>query len=642
MALTEHTLTLTTKLPGSDLPLNGTWSVAVHAQPPVLKDTAGHTVYAGVHKVPTTGGVATLSLPATDNPDLAPAGFKWRISFRSTDNAYGLGPFTFDLTEDSTLDDLVESTDIPVTPSALTQTLEARDEAVAAAAAATAVGTTTDEVMAGRIEDPESATHASLSATIEAGVVSGRAQAAPVLVIPTYDDDPRVGHPDVLHVPEGFGGYTYWMGFTPFPAAARENPSIVASNDGINWVVPTGLTNPIAPFSEATGLGYGWWSDTDLVLDGDTLVCYFRAAGTGMTDYIARKTSTDGVTWSATEHCFTAPENTVLSPAVVKEDDGTFTMFAVDVYTGPGRKVTKRTSADGVTWSDPVVATSPTLDTGHYLWHIDVTKVDGTYHAVMASVTDDANTLPHRLFYWTSEDGLTWTGSGSPAVPLTGGRIDKRGHYRSTLQPAASGKPAAFDLWTTQMDDTAQPGDHNSAIWRIGVIRDFTFTDPNSYAYALPVQAAEAAAGDEIWVFADRFLPASGVPVRYTKTAWQMWTMPADATSTLSVVMPPIPRHWNRMAVDACVMLPLASGTVRILSSRAYLTIGADIPADVTHGIQVPTINGAWIPRIIPLQLAHTPTHGKLLRLSFTRTPADAADTFAYDLVFVGLRLRRA
>lgn len=169
MALPTHTVTLTTKLPGTDLPLDGTWSVSVHAGPPILKDTAGDVVFAGVHKVNTQDGVLELDLPATDSTDADPAGFKWKLQFRSSDNKYGLGPYVFDLTADATLVDIAAVTDIPITPSALQQAVQARDEAVAAAAAATAVGTTTDEVMAGRIEDPASQTHASLSATYVRG-----------------------------------------------------------------------------------------------------------------------------------------------------------------------------------------------------------------------------------------------------------------------------------------------------------------------------------------------------------------------------------------------------------------------------------------------------------------------------------------
>jgi hypothetical protein len=54
------------------------------------------------------------------------------------------------------------------------------------------------------------------------------------------------------------------MAFTPYPNSnsALENPSILASNDGVNWEEPNGLTNPIAHPESGHYL-----SDPELVYD---------------------------------------------------------------------------------------------------------------------------------------------------------------------------------------------------------------------------------------------------------------------------------------------------------------------------------------------------------------------------------------
>ncbi len=294
-------------------------------------------------------------------------------------------------------------------------------------------------------------TKAALSDTIGAEVTAQtpKAVARLPLNVPTYDGNPSAGHPDVVHVPAGWNGYKYWMAFTPFPSAPRENPSIVASNDGVKWEIPAGLTNPIVPFS-ALPAGYDWWSDTDMVLsaDGTTMMLYFRGTNQGVTNTCYLTTSTDGITWTPFQQVVAGIEE---SPAVVVEPGGGFTMFTCGENT-----IYRRTSADGITWAARTVITSrPTVPAPYVnVWHIDVVKVDGTYHALVDINTATGGPDPYRLFHWTSADGLAWTGPSTPAVPLSGSRFDKRGHYRSTLQPAA---PASRPVRRVDLLDGRHP-----------------------------------------------------------------------------------------------------------------------------------------------------------------------------------------
>ena len=137
MALTEHTVSLSTRLPGSDLPLEGTWTLRVSADPAIFKDTADHIVFAGRRDVYAVDGEAEFTLPETGQDDLLPGDGRWRLSFVSKDGSVRLGPFVFELTGDMTLDDLAEATGVPVTSSILTQALAAQDAAEASATAAT-------------------------------------------------------------------------------------------------------------------------------------------------------------------------------------------------------------------------------------------------------------------------------------------------------------------------------------------------------------------------------------------------------------------------------------------------------------------------------------------------------------------------
>lgn len=76
---------------------------------------------------------------------------------------------------------------------------------------------------------------------------------------PAYYEDShhlsdQVTHPDVVIMGEAWNGYRYWAIYTPnvMRISIYENPSIVASNDGVHWEVPNGLTNPIDPQPSST------------------------------------------------------------------------------------------------------------------------------------------------------------------------------------------------------------------------------------------------------------------------------------------------------------------------------------------------------------------------------------------------------
>ena len=71
--------------------------------------------------------------------------------------------------------------------------------------------------------------------------------AASPQTIPTYDGTNQPTHPSVVKFDQPWNGYTYWMAMTPYPYndGSYENPSIVVSNDGENWIVHSGLTNPL-------------------------------------------------------------------------------------------------------------------------------------------------------------------------------------------------------------------------------------------------------------------------------------------------------------------------------------------------------------------------------------------------------------
>lgn len=382
---------------------------------------------------------------------------------------------------DDEMNNILQSLDSGVQAAASKADVAASDAAYArnrADEVHTAVLGGTDAAVSGFINDDTSATKASLSATYARPKDIAPKVTAP-LAIPTYDGNPAAAHPSVVLAPDNtWNGYRYWMAFTPYPTEPRENPSIVASNDGINWEVPDGLSNPVVPLSYATAQGYSYGSDTHLVFNGSTLVMFFRLAATSPSakEAIYRCHSTDGVTWSTPVQLFANATTATadVSPAVVIDADGTWRMWTVDARVSNVPILRMRTSADGLTWGAP---SNCTHANGTDPWHIDVQAFGGKYHALIYD-----KTAPDYLNYLTSADGLTWDGTTAYSLPKSGLTYDAGGFYRSCMV-ARPGNPVTWDLWVNGRNV-------GSTDYRIGYVPAF---DWNKAIEDYKRQSAEAA-----------------------------------------------------------------------------------------------------------------------------------------------------
>jgi hypothetical protein len=109
---------------------------------------------------------------------------------------------------------------------------------------------------------------------------------------------PDVVHPSCQFFPRGWNGWRYWMAFTPYPGANSdyENPSIAVSNDGEEWVLPLGLTNPLV--GKPAG---GYNADTHLAMspDGGTMYLIYRERLAGSVNNLRVMETNNGVDWTA-------------------------------------------------------------------------------------------------------------------------------------------------------------------------------------------------------------------------------------------------------------------------------------------------------------------------------------------------------
>lgn len=247
------------------------------------------------------------------------------------------------------------------------------------------------------------------------------------LTIPTYEASGEATHPSVVQFDTAWNGYRYWMAMTPYPASdeTKENPSILASNDMVTWVVPGSLTNPIT----ATPGGTDYNADTDLVYDedNDQLVCYYsQTSGSVTTKTHYAKTSSDGETWSSASTLFSqtiASENDA-SESVIKTGASEWTMWTVEIVASPNI-IQKRTAttATGTFGSKTTCTVSGLPLSGRDNWHIGVFEdTGGTYRMFICDSTlDTSGGFDNEVFLASSSNGTAWTADPNPVmVPQAG------------------------------------------------------------------------------------------------------------------------------------------------------------------------------------------------------------------------------
>ncbi len=253
------------------------------------------------------------------------------------------------------------------------------------------------------------------------------------LATPTYDGSGQGMHPGIVAFRSEWHGYRYWMAMTPYPNDNNllENPSILASRDGITWVIPAGLSNPVAPFQPVHQM------DPDLFYDAASgqLWLYYMRGDTHGNAVLLRRTSADGVNWSDEIVQATVPYNTMVSPAVDKTDS-TYKLWSVNPAAvgcnAVQTQVELRSSPDSVSWSAAQVVNL--RQPGFEIWHLEVAWVEAKkeYWAVYAAYPDGSSCGGTSLFFATSKDGLTWTTFARPLLS-PGNGWDSSQVYRASF-----------------------------------------------------------------------------------------------------------------------------------------------------------------------------------------------------------------
>lgn len=273
------------------------------------------------------------------------------------------------------------------------------------------------------------------------------------LTIPTHVSPAggQTTHPSVLYFPSGWNGFKYWMAHTPYPGSndAYEDPNICVSNDGINWVVPSGLTNPL---DDQPGSPGALNSDVDLRMGpSDTMYLFWRtydATSTGTEEKLYYMTSIDGVTWApkalyyVTDHT----ERRLLSPSMLYED-GRWIMWAVDALPVPKQLVRVEGGATPLSdWSAPSAVNLTNMPAGREPWHVSIHKVDDAYVGLLVDVPQGAGGIGGTILFIASQGGTEFATSGGTVIPQVSG-TEHNSLYRASMIRDTDNGNDGYRVW---------------------------------------------------------------------------------------------------------------------------------------------------------------------------------------------------
>ncbi|MCK1997963.1 hypothetical protein MPH47_12130 [Psychrobacillus psychrodurans] len=295
------------------------------------------------------------------------------------------------------------------------------------------------------------------------------------LIIPTHDGSGQATHPSIIdflveHDQPSWGGYRYWMAFTPYPNTndEHEDPNIVASHDGITWVVPSGIVNPLDDL-----FGQNYNADTDIVYDPleDCLRVYYRSFLTdGVTPRvelrmvkIMQNRSITSPIVSITVDLSSLDNDKIRSQAIWRESSTRWHMWA----NGGSRpyKMWYLFSTDGINWGEPQQCFNqqgldPFEAIGYENWHPSC-KPNYKENRIEFFVVDF---ITKHLIYAEcpmNNPTLVTTPLNEVILEISDiGKWDSGGLYRSSFVIDEKDGQQFYRLWYS--------GFNEQSVWRIG------------------------------------------------------------------------------------------------------------------------------------------------------------------------------
>lgn len=214
------------------------------------------------------------------------------------------------------------------------------------------------------------------------------------LEINTFDGSGSLTHPSVLYFEDKWNGYHYWMAYTPYDNnnVELENPCIVASNNGIDWVLPNGCKNPLLKIIKKKK-PYTFYNDPFLLFT-DRLELWYRYTieGKQLINEVYRITSKDGSHWSKPEKMIENDGSCYMSLSIVQKGQKYYLYYFDMDY-----QFNVRSSNDLIHWSEESV-----LQVENYkkkFWHGEVRWVNNHFELLFLD-------KEYGLYLANSKDGI--------------------------------------------------------------------------------------------------------------------------------------------------------------------------------------------------------------------------------------------
>ena len=266
-------------------------------------------------------------------------------------------------------------------------------------------------------------------------------------------------HPSILFFENIWSGYNYWASLTPYPHtdSQYENPHIFCSNDGITWIEPRGIFNPIEPCPRDIGFN----SDVNLMFENNMLYCYWRATLADTRAIYVRK-SADGIHWGSKELVCKMPYGVVdvISPSFIKDADQYYCYAVCGVENQAGNYFNKYSIRRMIS-SDPLKF-NPEKDNGFDLikiagrpwgetqepWHLEVKKLNKFWMLLITTTNFNGYGNGGRLFFGYSTDGINFTFKHKAICSFPGST------YKSSFNPKfdLAQKRVNIEMWRSMMD----------------------------------------------------------------------------------------------------------------------------------------------------------------------------------------------
>jgi hypothetical protein len=251
------------------------------------------------------------------------------------------------------------------------------------------------------------------------------------LKIPTYDGSGQVVHPDICKIDNN----KYRLVFTPYPWSndTLENPSILESNDGINFQkIPHSVTQPLVFHPVYKGYEHGHNDDPDYYkYDSIEYIIYQETLHLkGSTPPIQHKnivllsSNNNWETFSSSiilkERCSKIPCSVTVSPSIIKKND-TFYLFYVNVT--DSTRIQYLSSDNIHDWQfkgNPSEGKNIIMSNSINIcpWHINVifNPYDRSYYMLITGKTSGYSSVGNSLYLAKSVDLINWELSSRPIM----------------------------------------------------------------------------------------------------------------------------------------------------------------------------------------------------------------------------------